>query len=168
MNSGKLQICDIDAFVFDFDGVLTNNHVYVDQSGSEQVCCSRADGLAFDVFRKLNANVFVLSTEKNPVVTARAKKLNIPVIQDIHDKVEALKILTLENKLDLSRVIYIGNDLNDYHAMKLCGISVCPADSHPVIREISTYQLTAKGGYGVARELVEDLLDIDILSVLYS
>ena len=66
---------DIDAFIFDFDGVLTNNMVIVDQYGKESVSCSRADGLAFDVLHKLKKSVYILSTEKNPVVTARADKI---------------------------------------------------------------------------------------------
>ena len=50
----KISIDKIDAFVFDFDGVMTNNLVYLDQDGKESVRCSRADGLAFDVLHKLN------------------------------------------------------------------------------------------------------------------
>jgi len=69
----KISLNDIDAFVFDFDGVLTNNLVHLDQDGKEWVSCSRADGLAFDVMRKLEKPSYILSTEKNPVVSARAK-----------------------------------------------------------------------------------------------
>ena len=84
---------DIDAFVFDFDGVLTNNLVHLDQNGKESVSCSRADGLAFDVLRKLDKPAFILSTENNPVVAMRAKKLKILAIQGVSDKVEAIKEL---------------------------------------------------------------------------
>ena len=72
-----MTLDNIDAFVFDFDGVLTNNFVYLDQNGIESVACSRADGLAFDVLRRLNKPSFILSTEKNRVVEARAQKLQI-------------------------------------------------------------------------------------------
>ena len=69
----------IEAIVFDFDGVLTDNLVSIDQEGKEYVSCSRADGLAFDVLHKLKKPSYILSTEKNQTVTARAKKLKIHV-----------------------------------------------------------------------------------------
>ena len=79
MKHNHININMIDAFVFDFDGVLTNNLVYLDHHGDEWVSCNRADGLAFDLLLKLNKPTYILSTEKNPVVTARAKKLKVPV-----------------------------------------------------------------------------------------
>ena len=92
-----MTLDDIDAFVFDFDGVLTNNLVKIDENGKESVSCSRADGLAFDVLRKLNKPAYILSTEKNLVVKARAKKLKIPAIQGVANKVEAIKKLADDN-----------------------------------------------------------------------
>ena len=79
-----MDIKKIDALVFDFDGVLTDNRVFVDQDGKEWVGCSRADGLAFDVLRRLKKQSYILSTEKNQVVEARANKLKIPVNQGIN------------------------------------------------------------------------------------
>ena len=101
----KVSIDKIDAFVFDFDGVMTNNLVYVDQDGRESVSCSRADGLAFDVLRKLNKPAFILSTEKNPVVSMRASKLGILAIQDVPDKVEAIKELANNNSYNLKNIL---------------------------------------------------------------
>ena len=158
---------DIDAFVFDFDGVLTNNLVYLNQEGVESVACSRADGLAFDVLRKLNKPAFILSTEKNSVATMRAKKLKIPAIQGVADKVSAIKELARENKFDLKNILYVGNDLNDYLVMKVCGYTACPIDSHLKIKEISKYILNTKGGNGIVRELLEQAFNIDFLEILY-
>jgi len=164
----KLLLKNIDIFVFDFDGVMTNNQVYIDQNGNEHVSCSRSDGLAFDVLRVLNKPAYILSTEENSVVTARAKKLKITAIQGCNDKVIALKNLAKLDKLDLNRILYIGNDLNDYNAMKICGYSACPADSHEKIKKISTITLNSIGGHGVIRELVENILDVNFLKVLYN
>jgi 3-deoxy-D-manno-octulosonate 8-phosphate phosphatase (KDO 8-P phosphatase) len=163
-----MNLDDIDALVFDFDGVLTNNLVYLNQEGVESVSCSRADGLAFDVLRKLNKPAFILSTEKSFVVTMRAKKLKIPVIQGVADKVLAIKELARENKFDLKNILYVGNDLNDYLVMKVCGYTVCPIDSHLKIKEISKYILNTKGGNGVVRELLEQVLNLDFIEILYS
>ena len=159
---------DIDALVFDFDGVLTNNFVYLNQEGVESVACSRADGLAFDVLRKLNKPTFILSTEKNSVVTMRAKKLKIPAIQGVSDKVEAIKELADKKKYNLKSILYVGNDLNDYLVMQVCGYTACPIDSHPRIKEISKYVLNTKGGNGIVRELLEQVLNLDFIDILYS
>jgi 3-deoxy-D-manno-octulosonate 8-phosphate phosphatase (KDO 8-P phosphatase) len=162
-----MNIDDIDVFVFDFDGVLTNNLVYLNQEGLESVVCSRADGLAFDVLRKLNKPAFILSTEKNSVVEMRAKKLKIPVIQGVVDKVLAIKELAVENNYNLKNFLYVGNDLNDYLVMKVCGYTACPSDSHLKIKEISKYILTTKGGDGIVRELLERVLNLDFIEILY-
>ena len=158
---------DIDALVFDFDGVLTNNLVYLNQEGVETVACSRADGLAFDVLRKLNKPAFILSTEKSFVVAMRAKKLKIPVVQGVTDKVLAIKELARENKFNLKNILYVGNDLNDYLVMKICGHTACPIDSHPAIKKVSNYILNSKGGKGVIRELLEEKLNLDFIDILY-
>ena len=165
--SRSIDIERIDAVVFDFDGVLSDNYVYVDQLGVESVRCSRADGLAFDAFRKLGLRVIIVSTEANPVVAARAKKLKVPVIQGALNKADALRGLADDQDVNLSRLVYVGNDLNDYQAMQLCGYSACPADSHDRIKEIATFTLSKRGGEGVARALLEDVLQVDIIQTLY-
>ena len=162
-----MTLDDINAFVFDFDGVLTNNLVKIDENGKESVSCSRADGLAFDVLRKLNKPAYILSTEKNLVVKARAKKLNIPAIQGVADKVEAIKKLAADNSYSLKNILYVGNDLNDYLVMQLCGYSVCPADSHTKIKSVSSIILSANGGDGIVRELLEEVLNLDFIKILY-
>jgi YrbI family 3-deoxy-D-manno-octulosonate 8-phosphate phosphatase len=158
---------NIDALVFDFDGVLTNNLVHLNSNGIESVVCSRADGLAFDVLRKLEKPTYILSTEKNQVVAARAKKLKIPALQGISNKVETLKDMANKEGFNLQNILYVGNDLNDYQAMKLCGYTLCPSDSHIKIKEISDVVLKARGGGGVVRELLEDVLGLDLIKILY-
>ena len=162
-----MTLDDIDAFVFDFDGVLTNNLVKIDENGKESVSCSRADGLAFDVLRKLNKPAYILSTEKNLVVKARAKKLNIPAIQGVADKVETIKKLATDNNYSLKNILYVGNDLNDYLVMQLCGYSACPADSHSKIKNVSSIILGTNGGDGIVRELLEEVFNLDFIKILY-
>ena len=167
INKCNIHIDDIDALFFDFDGVLTNNLVHLDEKGKEFVSCSRADGLAFDVLRKLKKSSYIISTEKNPVVTARANKLKIPALQGIRDKVKKIKILALKEDFDLQNILYVGNDLNDYRAMKLCGYTVCPSDSHEAIKDFATVVLKTKGGNGIVRELLEDVFKLNFLEILY-
>jgi 3-deoxy-D-manno-octulosonate 8-phosphate phosphatase KdsC-like HAD superfamily phosphatase len=119
------------------------------------------------VLRKLNKPAYILSTEKNPVVTARAKKIEVPVFQGKGDKVQTLRYISDEEGLDLKNVLYTGNDINDYKAMQLCGYKACPSDSHKVIKQISTIALKTKGGFGVVRELLEDVFGLDFIEILY-
>ena len=162
-----MNLKNIDAFVFDFDGVLTDNRVYVDQDGKESVCCNRSDGLAFEALRKLKLPTFILSSESNPVVAARAKKLQIPVLHGIKDKRKALLELCSQNNYDFKRIFYIGNDLNDFHVMKDCVYSACPSDSHSLINKISKFTLSSRGGDGVVREILESIFKLDLLEILY-
>jgi 3-deoxy-D-manno-octulosonate 8-phosphate phosphatase (KDO 8-P phosphatase) len=164
----NISFNDIEAIVFDFDGVLTNNLVHIDQDGNEWVSCSRADGLAFDVLRKLKKPAFILSTEKNPVVSARAKKLKVQALQGVANKVDALVTLAEAHNFNIKKILYVGNDLNDYRVMQLCGYTICPADSHDKIKHLSTVTLKSNGGDGIVREILEDVLGLNFIEILYT
>ena len=86
----KTLVKKIQLIVFDFDGVFTDNRVIVLQDGTEGVFCSRADGIGLESVRKACIKMMVLSKEKNPVVKARCKKLNIFSIQGCDNKSEVL------------------------------------------------------------------------------
>ena len=99
MKNKKIKLDDLDALIFDFDGVLTDNKVYLDQKGNEIVCCNRADGMAFIILKKIKKATYIISTEKNKVVAARAKKLKTPVLHGIQNKSNTLKILSKKKNL---------------------------------------------------------------------
>ena len=163
----KLSINSIDALILDFDGVLTDNTVYLNQDGIETVRCNRGDGLALENSKKLGIRTYIVSSEKNNVVSKRAEKLDIPVLFGVENKVDALMRLSEDQGLDLERLLYVGNDLNDYHAIQKCGFSACPSDSHKRIKDIVTFNLKTKGGMGIVREILEDILNIDMIEALY-
>ena len=144
---------------YDFDGVMTNNKVYVDQKGNEMVQVNRADGLGVSEIRKLGLQQIILSTERNPVVSARADKLGIPCLLGIDNKKEALMDYCDKNDIDLNNVAFVGNDINDKEAMEIAGTAFCPADAHESIIEISDHILGRKGGDGVIRELFDFLAE---------
>ena len=149
----SVQVKDIDLIVYDFDGVMTDNRVIVFQDGIEAVIVNRADGLGVDRFRDLGIPQLILSTETNPVVKARAAKLCLEVIASCKDKKIALKNYCAQNGYDLTRVLYVGNDLNDLEVMRIVGFPVAPADAHPEIKKIAKLTTVAKGGEGVVKEL---------------
>lgn len=154
-----LSIENLDLIVYDFDGVMTNNKALVDQNGKESVFVSRSDGLAISGIKKMNIPQIIISTEKNEVVQKRAEKLNIPCIQGVTNKKDILLDYTQKNQLDLSKVIFIGNDINDLDAMKIVGYPVAPADSFFMIKKIAALILRSNGGEGVIREIYELLIN---------
>lgn len=156
--AAALGASDLDLVVYDFDGVMTDNRVYVNQEAVETVAANRSDGLGVAWLKAAGIPQMILSTEKNPVVAARAQKLGLPVLQGIGDKAAALKQHCDEQGFQLGRVLFVGNDLNDEGVMRLVGHPVCPADAYPPIREIAEIVLQTKGGFGVLRELAELLV----------
>ena len=145
----------IKLIIYDFDGVMTNNKVYVDQNGKEIVQVNRADGFGVSEIKKLGIKQIIMSTEANPVVSTRAKKLGISCLQEIDNKKDALKEYCQENNYDLQNVAFVGNDLNDKEVMKIAGATFCPSDAHESIKTISDHLLETRGGHGVVRELFD-------------
>lgn len=145
--------------VFDFDGVMTDNTVYTDASGNETVACSRSDGLGISMLRKANIPMCILSTETNKVVEARANKLNIHCYQGNSDKSLFLRNHIQNLHIAPERVIYVGNDLNDFEVMKWVGCSVAPADAHPEILKIASVILKSRGGHGAVREICDTIMN---------
>jgi len=146
---------EIKLIVYDFDGVMTDNKVYVDQNGREMVQVNRADGLGVAEIKKLGIEQIIISTEKNSVVSSRAGKLSIPCLQGIENKKDVIMDFCKKNDINLKNIAYVGNDINDKEAMEIVGYSFCPADAHGSIKKISNHILDTKGGNGVIRELLD-------------
>ena len=163
---------EIHTIIFDFDGVFTDNKVYVSETGQELVRCDRGDGLAVSMLRRYasdkDLDVFILSTEKNPVVSCRAEKLKIKCHQGVGNKLAHIKAYLLERFPSVANpeagVVYLGNDLNDYAAMSYVKHTFAPSDAHAKIKEIATEVLPVKGGDGFVRRFIEDkILDESLL-----
>ena len=149
---------DISLLVLDFDGVLTDDRVYVDQDGIESVAAHRGDGMGIAMAKEAGVEVVILSTERNPVVQARGDKLKVPVYQGVVDKGERLQGILKEKGLLPENVAYIGNDLNDLPCFAVVGISVAVADAHQEVIRAADMVLSRNGGYGAVREFVDLLL----------
>lgn len=144
---------DISAIFYDFDGVMTDNHVYVDQNGVESVSVNRGDGYAIARFKEAGIPQIIVSTETNPVVEKRAEKLKIPVIHGVDDKGSIIRKHAVENGINLERAVFVGNDLNDMTAFETCGIKAAPADAEEEILDIADWVSDRKGGDGVIRDM---------------
>jgi N-acylneuraminate cytidylyltransferase len=146
--------------VMDFDGVLTDNLVYVDENGLEKVATSRGDSMGIRLVREaLPIEFMVISTEVNPVVSARCNKLKLEVHQGITDKAAVLRDIMQQKGLPAEEVVFIGNDVNDLGCLQLAGYAVVPADAEPEVKRHADLVLTRKGGRGAMREFCDTLLD---------
>jgi YrbI family 3-deoxy-D-manno-octulosonate 8-phosphate phosphatase len=153
-------LADLSAVVLDFDGTLTDDRVTVDQDGRESVVVHRGDGLGVAALCRAGLDVLILSTERNPVVAARARKLGIPARHGIDAKGPELAHWCAENGHDLERTAYVGNDVNDLPCFDIVGWPIAVADAHHAIRARARIVTSAKGGYGAVREIASRLLGV--------
>lgn len=149
---------DVDALVMDFDGVHTDDTATVDQRGVESVRVSRSDGMGISLLRAAGVPMLILSKERNPVVAARAAKLGVEVLHAVDDKDAAIREWCSGHGLDLARVAYVGNDINDVPALTVVGWPVVVPDAHPEAARAARVTLTRPGGAGALRELSERIL----------
>lgn len=150
---------NIEIVIFDFDGVFTTNQVIVLENGLEGVICSRSDGLGLDMLRRHNIYMVIVSTEKNPVVAMRAKKLKLDCHHGLDDKEHTVRALAKQKKVSLEKVAYLGNDINDLKCLKIVGLPVVVADAFPETKEIAKLILMRNGGDAAVREFCEMLAE---------
>jgi 3-deoxy-D-manno-octulosonate 8-phosphate phosphatase (KDO 8-P phosphatase) len=151
----KVLIRKIRLVAFDFDGVFTDNMVYVYQDGSEAVRCNRSDGIGLQKLKKLGIETVIISTESNPVVSARAQKLKIRCFQNCEDKRKTLENVAREFGISLDEVAFVGNDINDRPCLTCVGLPIVVQDAHPDVISLARYRAEAHGGYGAVREICD-------------
>lgn len=144
---------DVDAVVLDFDGTQTDDRVLIDSDGREFVSVHRGDGLGIAALRRSGLRMLILSTERNPVVAARARKLDLPVLHGVDRKDLALKQWCEEQGVAPERVLYVGNDVNDLPCFALVGWPVAVASAHGVVRGAARAVTALPGGDGAIREI---------------
>lgn len=149
---------DAAAVVTDFDGVHTDDTVQTDAAGQESVRVSRSDGMGIARLRRAGIPVLILSSETNPVVAARARKLQVEVRHGIHDKAAALREWASAQGVPLSRVAYLGNDVNDLGCLEIVGYPVAVPEAHPLVLAAARVVLRRPGGHGAVRELADRVL----------
>lgn len=150
---------DVRLLVMDFDGVMTDNRVWVDEQGHERIAANRSDSLGLSLLRKgTKIQALVLSRETNPVVTARSEKLKLPVYQSVLDKEAVLREIAAKMRIRLDQIVYIGNDVNDLPCFPIVGFAVAPVDSQPEVLRSADLVLKNRGGHGAIRELCDILM----------
>jgi len=156
---GMSGMTDIRLVVMDVDGTLTDGAMYYGLDGEVMKRFMTRDGMGITLLHKAGIQTAIITSEDTPIVSARARKLKIEhVLLGVHDKSTALRTLAAQLSIPLEHIAYIGDDINDLHVMKICGLSACPADAVDVIRHTATYVCTSLGGNGAVREFAEAIL----------
>lgn len=139
----------------DFDGVMTDNAVYVFEDGREAVRCSRFEGFGLETLKRVGVEAIIISTEKNPVVATRARKLRIDCRQDVGNKAQLMAELLDERRLAWDEAAFIGNDVNDLETLQRVGLPVLVNDAHDALSELPAFRTRRVGGAGAVRELCD-------------
>lgn len=155
MTTGLAILSEIELMAFDFDGVFTDNTVYVSQNGTESVRCWRGDGLGISKVKEIGVKTCIISTEVNPIVRVRAEKLKIQCIQGVENKADAIFELCKETGVSPQKTLFIGNDVNDIPAFKCVGVAVGVADSCEMINAFVLFKTQRSGGKGAVREICD-------------
>ena len=151
----KDLIAKIRLVACDFDGVFTDNMVYVLEDGTEAVRCFRSDGLGLQKLKKLGIETVIISTEANPVVSARARKLKIRCIQNCQDKRAVLEEIAGNMDITLDEVAFVGNDINDLPCLECAALPIVVQDAYPDVVPTALYQTKRPGGHGAVREVCD-------------
>jgi 3-deoxy-D-manno-octulosonate 8-phosphate phosphatase (KDO 8-P phosphatase) len=152
----------IKTFVFDVDGVLATDGMIVMPDGELIRTMNSKDGYALQLAVKKGYHVIIISGGTSEAVKMRLLKLGVKeVFLGIHNKKEVLQQYAADNSLKLEEMLYMGDDIPDYDAMKITGLPVCPDDAVPEIKSISKYISPYKGGHGCGRDVIEKVLKLN-------
>ena len=159
--SYKEHLNQINTFVFDVDGVLTNGTIQISTKGELLRTMNTKDGYAMKMAQKAGYTVCIISGGKNEGVRKRLRDLGITDIYlGISDKVEQMDEFFDIYDIKSEQVLYMGDDIPDYYPMKLVGLPCCPQDAAPEVKEISLYVSHKKGGEGCVRDVIEQVMKV--------
>ena len=159
--SYKELLHNITTFIFDVDGVLTDSTVHITPNGEMLRTMNIRDGFAMKAAIESGYNVCIISGGNNEGVRIRLKNLGIT---DIHlaapNKVETFKEYIELYNINPEHVLFMGDDIPDFHVMKLVGLPTCPQDAAQEIKAISKYISHKNGGKGAVREIIEQVMKV--------
>lgn len=156
----KQKLANVNTFIFDVDGVLTDGQVYLFQNEVVRSLSSR-DGYAIQYAAKLGYKIYVITGGNSVTVKERLLTLGVEeVFLQSKNKKEIYEELKVQKDLVDENVLYMGDDIPDYEVMKAVGVSACPQDAAVEIKEIADYQSPYSGGHHCVRDLIEQTLRV--------
>lgn len=146
----------IKALVMDVDGTLTDGRIYIGPDGECMKAFNVKDGYGIaQILPKHGILPIIITGRESAIIERRAEELNIQCLyQNVSNKVSVLKEIMAEYKFVSDEIAYIGDDLNDLAAMKVCGCVGCPNDSAKEVLELAHYVCAKNGGAGAVREFI--------------
>lgn len=143
--------------ITDFDGIVTDNCVYIDSKGEMTRKLNFKDVMAFSILRKNGYRMGIVSGEKNSAIELIAKKFNVEEVhQGIRVKIDVIKSIVERYNLKEDEFIYVGDDINDLESLKFAKYAITVPDAVKAVKEIEGIQVTtARGGEGAFREIVD-------------
>jgi 3-deoxy-D-manno-octulosonate 8-phosphate phosphatase (KDO 8-P phosphatase) len=149
----------IDAVVMDVDGVITDGTFWWGPNGDEWKRFCFADVMGISLGGKAGLVFGLISGETSPLVDCFAAKMGIKqVYKGCKDKAAALRLFSEHEGVSLSRICFIGDDVNDLPALAICGMSAAPANAQPAVLAAVSVALAHRGGDGAVRELIDLIL----------
>ena len=158
----KERFKDINTFIFDVDGVLTNGGLYIFPEGNFVRKMNAKDGFALKLALKMGYNIAIITGGRESNIKERLEKLGIDnVFLNAHNKLPILKKYLSDNNLDSKKSLYMGDDIPDLKPMQEVGLACCPKDAVHEIKEICDYISNIKGGNGCVRDVIEQVLKVN-------
>ena len=155
------DLTQIEFFIFDVDGVLTDGSINISDDGSETKRFHVRDGFGFALWHKAGHKIGIITGRSGHALMHRMRSLGVDenlIIQGSRDKSQSLDQLIERTGIDPSKIGYMGDDIPDLPAIERAGFSACPCDAHAEVQAKCDLVTKAKGGYGAAREVLEHVM----------
>ena len=155
----KELLADVEAIVFDVDGVMTDGGIMPLPDGDFLRKYNAKDGYALGYAVKHGLNVCIISGGFGRTLESRMKRLGIEnYYLGCMDKIAAIEEFSERCGVPVERMMYMGDDIPDYEVMTKCGLACAPADAAPEIKAVAHYISDKKGGEGCGRDVIEQTL----------
>jgi 3-deoxy-D-manno-octulosonate 8-phosphate phosphatase (KDO 8-P phosphatase) len=159
MTRSEPEFSRIKAFLFDVDGVLSTDYSPLDETGEPMRTGNVKDGFAIRTAISSGYPVGIITGAHQERVKLRCNHLGIRLYyENVGDKLVCLDHFISETGIPAENILYMGDDIPDYHVMRRVGIAACPADAIPEIRNISTFISKREGGRGCVRDVIEKVM----------
>jgi 3-deoxy-D-manno-octulosonate 8-phosphate phosphatase (KDO 8-P phosphatase) len=161
MANYKEQLREVNTFIFDYDGVLTDGSIMMTSDGEAYRVTNVKDGYALQLARKKGYRVAVISGAKSQAMTQRLESLQVTdVFLGVETKLAVYHSYLEQHNLSPQNVLFMGDDIPDYEVMKVAGVATCPADAAEEIKSVATYISHFRGGKGCVRDVIEQVLKV--------
>jgi len=161
MTNYKEKLLQVNTFIFDYDGVLTDGTVILMSNGEALRTANVKDGYALQLAMKKGYRIAIISGAYSESVKRRFESLRVSdVFLGVEKKIEVFDEYLSEHSIDPQQVLFMGDDIPDYEIMRKAGVATCPADAAEEIKSLAAYISHHNGGHGCVRDVIEQVLKV--------